>query len=305
MQNVTNQNILFSQCCEEWLELKKNLVKESTYFNYKFIVEKHIKPVLGDKTLLEIKQYDMSNFIKIKKEEGITTSLKEMLVRVKSILKYTQKKYSINFDFDFSSGYVARVQKLEVFTEKEKHKLEKYITSTKDIRHLGVLISLYTGLRIGEVCGLKWKDIDLENKEISVERTIQRLYIEKGTSKVVNTLPKTIKSVRKIPISKTLIDILSTTKKQYDSECFVITGEKDRSYEPFSYRNVYKKLLKDCGLQYRKYHCLRHFFATRCIKVGMDIKSLSEILGHSNIGTTMNIYVHSSYEIKKKYIDRL
>ena len=301
-----NEKILFSKCCDEWLELKKTLVKESSYFNYKFAVEKHIKPVLGNKTLQEIVKYDMNEFIKIKKEQGLTSSLKELLVRVKSILKFTKKKYGINFDFDFNSGYIGRIQKLEVFTEKERLKLTKFLSETDDIRYIGILICLYSGLRIGEICGLKWKDIDLETKERSVERTVQRVYTGQGVkSKVIATLPKTAKSMRRIPIAKNTLEILKENKKKYDENAFITTGEIDRSFEPFTFRYVYKQALKQCDIPYKKFHCLRHTFATRCIRVGMDIKSLSEVLGHSNISTTMNIYVHSSYEVKKKYIDRL
>ena len=303
---VKKEEILFSKCCNEWLELKKTLVKESSYFNYKFAVEKHIKPVLGNKTLQEIEKYDMNEFIKIKKEQGLTTSLKELIVRVKSILKFIKKKYGVNVDFDFNLGYVGRIQKLEVFTDNERHKLSKIMSQTEDIRYLGILICLYSGLRIGEVCGLKWKDIDFETKEISVERTVQRVYTGQGVkSKVIATLPKTAKSMRKIPIAKNILEILKETKKKYDEECFITTGEKDKSFEPFTYRYVYKQALKQCDIPYKKFHCLRHTFSTCCIRVGMDIKSLSEVLGHSNISTTMNIYVHSSYEVKKKYIDRL
>ena len=301
-----NGKILFSQCCDEWLEFKKNLVKESSYFNYKFTVEKNIKPVLGDKTLAEMEKYDMNEFIKIKKEQGITTTLKEILVRVKSIFRFTQKKYGMRFDFEFHSGYIPRVQRLEVFTEKENKRLFRFLTTTDDIRNIGVLICLYSGLRIGEICGLKWKDIDLEAKEISVERTVQRLYTGRGVkSKVVETLPKTIKSLRQIPLAKCLVSFLEEKKKQYDPEGYVITGGKEKCFEPFTYRYVYRQVLKKCDIPYKKFHTLRHTFASRCIKVGMDIKSLCEVLGHSNISTTMNIYVHSSYEIKKKYIDRL
>ena len=303
---VKKEDILFSKCCDEWLELKKTLVKESSYFNYKFAVEKHIKPVLGKKTLQDMEHYDMNEFIKIKKEQGLTSSLKELLVRVKSILKYTKKKYGINFDFDFRSGYVAKAGRLEVFTEKERLKLTKFLSETDDIRYLGILICLYSGLRIGEICGLKWKDIDLETKEISVERTVQRVYTGMGVkSKVIATLPKTAKSMRRIPIAKNILEILKENKKKYDENAFITTGEIDKSFEPFTYRYVYKQALKHCDIPYKKFHCLRHTVATRCIRVGMDIKSLSEVLGHSNIGTTMNIYVHSSYEVKKKYIDRL
>ena len=233
-------------------------------------------------------------------------SLKEILVRVKSILRYVKRRYGINYDLDFKLGYVANIEDLEVFNEKEIQKLYKYIITSDDIRNIGILICLYSGLRIGEVCGLKWRDIDLENKEIFVKRTVQRLYRgKKQKSELIVTLPKTKCSMRRIPISKVLIEKLRKIKNNYSEDCFVITGSPYKHYEPLTYRHVYKQLLKQCKIPYKKFHCLRHTFATKCIRVGMDTKSLSEVLGHSNIGTTMNIYVHSNYDVKKKYIDRL
>ena len=123
---------------------------------------------------------------------------------------------------------------------------------------------------------------------LNVRRTVQRVYLGKNESKIIVTTPKSKNSVRKIPLSD-----------------YILTGSLDKCYEPLVYRYTYKVVLKNSNISYRKYHCLRHTFATRCIRVGMDIKSLSEVLGHSNIGITLSTYVHSSFEVKKKYIDKL
>lgn len=312
--------ILFSKCCDEWINQKKNLIKLSTYYNYKFTVDKHIKPMLGDKTLSELENYDMNKFIKAEKstienlkdtedydlEDIEDLDLKDIVIKLKSILKYTKKKYGVDFDFDVFSGISSGSREVEVFNEKERQKLYRYLTTSNDIKDLGVLISLYSGLRIGEVCGLKWKDIDLENKIIYVNRTVQRLYLGKNEkSKLIITQPKTKKSKRKIPISKVLAEKLKDISNNYSEDCFILTGLPDKCYEPLTYRYDYKQVLIKCGIPYKKFHVCRHTFATRCIRVGMDVKSLSEVLGHSNISITMNLYVHSSYEVKKKYIDRL
>ena len=194
---------------------------------------------------------------------------------------------------------------VEVFSDKDRKKMEKYCIQSKEIRDLGVLISLYTGLRIGEVCALKWSDIDFEKKYIKVNHTLQRVYVNKRETKVLYDRPKTKKSIRKIPMAKVLYEKLKEISKNYDNEAFVLTGSTKRYYEPLGYRYIYRRILEKCDIEYKRYHQLRHTFATRCIKVGMDVKSLSEVLGHANVSITLNIYVHSSFETKNKFINKL
>ena len=320
MENVTNQNILFSRCCYEWLKQKEDSVKASSYYNYKYSIEKHILPILGQKTLAELEKYDFKEFIKNKKETIISSkkskgnqfeetedvNLKTLITKLKSILNYTTRKYNVIFNLDGLSGIHSNQNEVEIFSEKDFKKLSKYLLDSNNLRDLGVLISLYTGLRIGEVCGLKWSDINFEDELLYVNRTAQRVYMgKKEKSKLILSKPKTIKSKRKIPIAKVLLKKLKEFKNKYPPEAFVLTGETNRFYEPSGYRYDYRQVLKSCKIQYKNYHKLRHTFASRCIGIGMDAKSLSEVLGHSNIGITMNLYVHSSNEIKKKYINKL
>ena len=234
--------------------------------------------------------------------------LKSIVTKLKSILNYITKKYCIIFDLDAFSVISANSNEVAVFKDYESHKLTKYLVSSNNIKNLGVLFSLYSGLRIGEVCGLKWCDIDLEDEVLYVNRTVQRIYLGKKDTEKTRLLiskPKTQKSKRKIPISKVLLKQLKELKNKYPPDAFVLTGKTDKFYEPSSYRYDYKIILQKCKIPYRKYHALRHTFSTNCIKVGMDVKSLSEVLGHSSIGITMNLYVHSNNEIKKKYINKL
>lgn len=165
---------------------------------------------------------------------------------------------------------------------------------------------LNTGLRIGEICALKFKNIDLERRIIYVENTMQRIYDKNtGKTKIVITEPKTRKSEREIPISNKLYEVLKPLKKIYKNEDFFLTGESGKYVEPRNYENIYKNILKKSNVKTNNFHVLRHTFASNCVEVGMDVKALSEILGHSSVNITLNLYVHSSYRQKKKYLEKL
>lgn len=144
----------------------------------------------------------------------------------------------------------------------------------------------------------------MENRTINVKKTLQRVYIEKKSSVIID-IPKTRTSIRSIPMSDKLYKILQPIQKHYKKEDFFLTGSQTKFLEPRSYQYIYKCILKESNVKPYKFHILRHTFATNCIEVGMDPKSLSEILGHSNVNITLNRYVHSSYKIKKKYLEKL
>lgn len=292
-------------------------MKESTYCSYKFAIEKHLIPDLGDINLYDIQNFEFNDYLKKKKkrlqrskynidDDELRIDINSIIIKLKGILKFFNRKYK---DFKIDLELINRQKEdnceIEVFSEKEKNKLSKYLMQSDRLKDLGILIGLYSGLRIGEVCGLKWEDFDFDNKLIYVQRTVQRIYLGKGVSKLTVTPPKTEKSKRKVPISRAINEKLKILSKPYSKDSYILTGNAKKFTEPLTYRYVYKNVLKMCNIPYKKFHCLRHTFATRCIRVWMDIKSLSEVLGHSSIGITLDIYVHSSYEVKKKYIDRL
>lgn len=305
MEKGANNFILFEQICEEWLSYKKPRIKESTYSNYKFTIDRFLKVKFKGKTLEFFTNYNFNQYIEQLQERLANKTTRKIGVILKSILRYAERKYDFDFKLDLITLPLIDPKEISIFNEKERLKLEKYLSKSQDIKELGIYISLYVGLRIGEVCALKWSDIDFENKLINITHTLQRVYVDKDDTKVVITNPKTKQSLRKIPIARDLLTKLKEMKKYYENDDYILTGKSDRFVEPIGYRYTYKKVLRECRLQYKNYHCLRHTFATRCIRVGMDVKSLSEILGHSNISVTLSIYVHSSYEIKKKFIDKL
>ena len=305
MEKNALRKIKFKFIIEEWLQYKKTTIKESSYFNYKFIIEANIKKEMGEKNLEELLQYNFNSFVEQLMEKLSSKTVKDIMTVLKAILKYAEIKYDINFKISLISTPAQITNEVEVFNDRDRKKMEKYCIESKEIRDLGVLISLYTGLRIGEVCALKWSDIDFEKKYIKVNHTLQRVYVNKRETKVLYDRPKTKKSIRKIPMAKVLYEKLKEISKNYDNEAFVLTGSTKRYYEPLGYRYIYRKIMKKCDIEYKRYHQLRHTFATRCIKVGMDVKSLSEVLGHANVSITLNIYVHSSFETKNKFINKL
>jgi len=175
------------------------------------------------------------------------------------------------------------------------------------LRSIGIYICLNTGIRLGEICALKWKNINLEKNIITIENTAQRIYIgnKKLRSKVIISSPKTECSAREIPINSKLKKILEelNQKNAFDSERFLLTNSKNKMIEPRNVQNYFKYILKMSNIEEHNFHILRHTFASNCIKAGMDPKSLSQILGHTSTTFTLNKYVHSDYNQQKKFLE--
>ena len=209
------------------------------------------------------------------------------------------------WDIKYPSPSITK--ELEVLSVANHKKILSHIQSHFSFAGLGIYISLCTGLRIGEVCALKWSDINVSEGTITVNRTIERIYIingmEKHTELVINT-PKTQNSCREIPITKELLAMVKPLKKVVNEEFYVLTNDEYPT-EPRTYRNYYGKLMEKLGIPKLKYHGLRHSFATRCIEAGCDYKTVSVLLGHSNISTTLDLYVHPNMEQKKRCIAKV
>ncbi|MGQ0332758.1 site-specific integrase (plasmid) [Citrobacter portucalensis] len=191
--------------------------------------------------------------------------------------------------------------------KKDQKKLEKTIAESNDIRNYGVLICLYAGLRIGELCGLKWDSINFDRKTIEIKNSLNRVITYDGGVKkttLVETAPKTKKSRRTIPIPPFLCQLLKAMKRKSNSE-YVVSMKNGKAVEPRMMQIVYTKLLKAAGMDYVSFHTLRHTFATRAIEAGADVKTVSEILGHANTMITVNRYAHSLFEQKRKLMDKL
>lgn len=301
-----SNSIDFEQVVEKWLEYKKMNIKKSSYSNYEYSINKYLMPYSQGKKMIELEKYDFNNLINELNIVLAPKTVKDITGILKSILHYGEKELNYNFKIDNMKLPKTNVEKINVFTKTEKNRIEKCCVQSNDIRKLGILICLNTGLRIGEICALKWKNVDLDNRVLYVKATLERIYDEKlKKTKIILDKPKTKASIREIPISKKLYIILKPLKKLYNDEDFLLTGRKDKYIEPRNYQYVYKNILKNSKVKNHKFHCLRHSFASECIEVGMDIKALSEILGHSNVNITLNRYVHPSYQLKRKYLEKI
>lgn len=302
---VTEKNI--SQITDLWKEEKRQFVKKSTFAAYSLIVETHLQPAFGNLTVVTEK--DVQDFVLQKLNGGLSQkTIKDMLIVLRMILKFGAKKnYCVYAPIDVIFPTDRERQELEVLSIANQKKIMRFVEDNFTFRNLGIFICLSTGIRIGEICALTWDDIDTDNGVIHIRKTIQRIYVKengiKKTELLIDT-PKTATSMRDIPMIKDLYEILKPLKKVVNNDYFVLTNEATPT-EPRTYRNYYKKLLDKLGIPPIKFHGLRHSFATRCIESKCDYKTVSVILGHSNISTTLNLYVHPNYEQKKKCIDKM
>ena len=290
-----------------WKEYKRPYVKQSTMAAYALILENHILPYFGDGDSLH--EQEVQAFVLQKLENGLSVkTVKDILIVLKMVMKFGVKNEWMTYhEWDIKYPTTSANKELEVLSVANHRKILNYIQSHFTFTGLGIYISLSTGLRIGEICALKWSDINVADGTITVSRTIERIYIIEGATKhtelVINT-PKTKNSCREIPMSKELLAIIKPLKKVVNDDFYVITND-ERPTEPRTYRNHYNGLMTKLDIPKLKYHGLRHSFATRCIEAGCDYKTVSVLLGHSNISTTLNLYVHPNMEQKKRCITRM
>ena len=291
-----------------WKEEKRKLVKLSTISAYAVILENHLLGYFGDCTKV-IEEEFVQNFVYEKLNTGLNQkTVKDFLIVLKMVYRHGVKMGVMEHrDWDIKYPISQERKGIEVLNLTNQRKLISFVSDNFTFRNLGIMLCLHSGMRIGEVCALQWKDIDIVQGVIYVRRTIERIYIIENdvrrTELVIST-PKTQNSIREIPLSKELIRLLKPLKKVVNDTFYVLTNESNPT-EPRTYRNYYKSLLKKLNIPHLKFHGLRHSFATRCIESQCDYKTVSVILGHANISTTLNLYVHPNFEQKKRCIDKM
>ena len=298
-------DITFGTAFSEWFQSISIRVKESTLANYLLKADKHILPVYRNCNITEVNANSIYQFIKDKQYSGLSNRyITDILVLMKSVFKYAARTYRI---FNPMEGLVMpKKEKTEVLlltTEQEK-KLMRIFMANPTLTTCGIILARMTGLRIGELCALQWKDINIEKRTLTVNKTLQRIQVKGGKrkTKLVLTEPKSETSKRTIPIPECIIDLLK--RFQGKAEEYVLSGT-EKPVEPRTMQYRFATILKNGNLPSVHFHALRHMFATSCVKLGFDIKTLSEILGHSGVEITLNRYVHSSFEQKTEYMDRL
>ena len=296
----------FNEWALTWVEEKRKYVKESTYANYLIILENHLIPYFGDFWLKDITKEMIQNMIlqfringRLDGNGGLSDkTVKDIVVILKSCLRDSGLRYE-NSIFHFPPN--DQIDKMKILDEDMCEKLILAIEEENNCESMGYAVCLLTGIRIGELCALQWKDIDFERKVIHIYKTLQRVYIKKDEkTKIIISMPKSKSSVREIPISKKLENIMN--RYIGEKEEYLISGSK-KYIEPRLYREHFYIFMDRNGFSKIRFHDLRHTFATRCIAKGGDCKTVSCLLGHSNVNITLNRYVHPELEEKRNCVE--
>lgn len=294
------------ELCLLWLNERKTRVKESTYTRYARIVNKFILPAFSGRRLVMIRASDIYRFQEQMRETLSDKTVSDIMCVFKSVWHYGQE-----LGYPCSAWKQPRLKikpagEIAVIPLEVQKQIKLALDGYPENVALGILFTLLTGVRIGELCGLRWGDIDLENCLVHIRRTVERIAdlspVSNRKTKVVITEPKTDHSIRTIPLPESLIAIIRSSRKSPES--YLLTGS-EKPTEPHTFYTRYKTFLRKNDLGNYTFHAIRHSFATRCVDCGFDIKSLSEILGHADVKTTMNLYVHPTMKMKKRQMDML
>ncbi len=296
-----------------WLAEEKAELKASTVWRYSYLLECQIYPKLGDVRIRDLTQETMQEFMKEIKQRGringsapLSDNYVSSVVGVLSDLQEyaVRKKMCHPYIISISRPGTKKTRHTVLSGEEIRHLLSCLIEA-QETAAAGIAITLYAGLRVGEVCALQWKDIDLENGILSVRQTVQRVKKGEGIDGSYLRLdrPKTPSSLREIPLHPNLIKLLKE-REEKNGNLFVLTGT-EHFMNPATYEYQFHRIMKKAGVTEVNYHALRHSFTTICVEEGVDIKALSEILGHAKVATTLDIYTHPSINMKKREILKL
>ncbi len=296
---------LLNDIITNYIEIKVNSLKPSTIARYKNLFNNHIKENLNGVLLSNMTNRFLQDYVDCLLKGKVTPIvIKEAILLITLSMKREAKfgDFTMPFiDLDIPSSQ--RVRKVETLTRLEEKIILKHILENDKYKYSGIVISLLTGMRIGEICALKWTDIDLKKRQISVNKTLQRICIKNEKSTIEIGKTKTTSGTRNIPICNVLYDFLISIKPA-NRDTYVLTNNS-KPKEPRNYRKIYKTLLRKLKIKSTTFHALRHTFATRLIENKVDIKTISELLGHSSTNITISIYVHSEYNTKRKAVKSL
>lgn len=300
--------MLFKTATNRWLKYHQPLVKPSTFALYQYTINKYILPYFNQFTLEQITNTIIQDFVNdlLVNHDLDVKTIQNITINFKQIMNFCfEMNYLKQFYIKIRLPKRTNSRDVNIFSSTEIEMIKHYVKNHLTPQNLGILISVYTGLRIGEVCGLKWSDIDFNNQTLSVNRTVQRIYYIHNNHKrshVNISKPKTISSIRTIPIHQELIGYLEYLVSNKNN--FILSNTKI-PLEPRSFRKHYQTTLKKIGIAFKKYHTLRHTFATNLITSGADPKIVSQLLGHAKVSTTLDLYVHPSINNMKNAINLL
>lgn len=303
---------LFTDLVYEWLEEKRYDVATSTHSKYLQLISKHIEPYFYNDWCNEITDKRIKSF-RVHLLENINDNLisnntgRTIMMIINNACEYGYNNRVLNESIYVKPGLAKNKPRVEVFSKPEQKKLENYIENNNSLHNSAILLALYSGLRIGELCALTWRDFDLKHGAIVIDKSVQRQTVsdDKSKTKLVISSPKTNSSIRTVPVPTFIFQHFKNLYPKDVDNLYLFSNKSEKPLDPRTLQYSYKKVLEDCNIPYKNFHCLRHTFATRCITTGCDIKTLSEILGHADIKITMEYYFHSSFEFKKKQINKL
>ena len=305
-------SLKFKEILRLWEAANHLKHKGATVSKYEYLLERHIIPCLGDLPLSSITTQKLNEFAEQKLTCGRLDrkgGLSPAYVRGMMIIITGALRFAANEELCSplkANVFKPRIEKseIQILSTKEQTRFENFLLTNMDETKFGVFLSLNCGFRIGEICALRWNDIDLDQCVIHVRSTVARVKNESssGTQLIIDR-PKTKASLRDVPIYSKLIPIITEARSRSLSPYVISKTPEFVSPRTYDYR--FHRLLESCGLPSYKYHTLRHTFATRCIVAGVDVKTLSEILGHTNVSITLNTYVHTSMELKRRQVEKL
>lgn len=300
---ISDKYITVSNVYKEWLNAVVNRVKESTLANYTNKFEKHILPEFGDIPCADMTARRINAFINKKIIDGLSASyVRDIFTVFKMMLKYAQEEYGFKLSLKNVILPKAERKQVEKINEKEQKKLVSYLKSNVSLTSFGIMLSLFMGLRIGELCGLKWEDVDFKDRILHIRRTVQRINSINGNrkTKIVISSPKSATSFRNIVIPDALMKYFEMFRSEANN--YILSGT-DKPVEPRTMQYRYKKILRTVAVEDHNYHKLRHTFATISAEKGFNVKALSAVLGHSNVALTLNRYVHLDLDYERRLMN--
>lgn len=293
----------YNEWLEEWLTTwVKPSVKQRTYERYRDIASRHLAPELGKRKVDNMPAALLQKFVNELSEKysantviGITAVLRSSLTRAKKAGIIARHNADSLIMPKFSE------KKVECFSAAEQRKIEYYVFNENKPKLCGIILCLYTGLRVGELLALEWKNVDLQTGRLKVEKSCRDGWNDGKYIKIID-LPKTETSVRVIPLPKQLIHYLKSNKR---NSGYVVCGDNGEEISIRSYQKTFEIVLRELGIPHRGFHALRHTFATRALECGVDVKTLSELLGHKNPNVTLSRYAHSLLEHKCAMMNKI
>lgn len=293
-------NITLAGWMDEYLISRRDEIKPTTFMIYERYLNEYIKPYFGNIVLRKISEDKLQSFVNSLSNCSPST-VKGIFSFLRKALKTAHKNEYISPVWREVELPKIRKNEVRVFTREEQRKIEEVLDIEENPNDIGILLCLYMGLRVGEVCGLKWEDIDFAEGIMHINRTVQRMTVD-GKSILRELPPKSKSSKRKIPIPSVIMDNLVSLKKDASSNYVLNTNR--HATDPRVFQYAYKKILRRAGVPYANVHTMRHTFSVRALELGFDIKTLSEILGHSDATITLKTYAHSLDEHKRKSMEK-